>query len=94
MIFTQSQTPRGTVLVATVTDWRYLLALRPVAHRSRGVISHQIQPGAAISGADWLRVSALIEAAITGKDDGAVARVRIPVKLAETLQDMARESRE
>ena len=87
MIYTASQTPTETVLVAQVAAWRALLFIQPIPRG--GSISHVQQPGERFSQAEWRDIAGRITQAIDGKDDDAVVRIAFARESAAKLVDAA-----
>lgn len=88
MIYTQSQTPTETVLVAQVAAWRALLTLQVLPRG--GSISHVRRDGEAFSQAEWGDITTRIKQAVDGKDDEAVVRIWFDRDVAARLVDAAR----
>lgn len=74
-------------LLARVEDWRTLLESRPMPG-GNWTVRYQAQPGESMSDAQWVEVATIIRRAISGLDDGAVARVRLSADLASRLIKM------
>lgn len=87
MIYTMSQTPTETVLVAKVATWRSILVIQPVP--SGGPISHIRQPGDVFSQAEWRDIAARIKKAIDGKDDDNTVRISFDREQAQAVLGMA-----
>ena len=90
MIYTTSQTPTETALVAKVAVWRTLLIIHPVP--SGGPISHTRQPGEVFSQAEWRDIATRIKKAIDGKDDDNTVRIWFDREQAQAVVDAARSS--
>lgn len=93
MIYTASQTPTETELVATAATWKALLALRSIPRG--GSVSHQPsmdkrKPNEPMSDADWRDTANAITRAIGDRDDEAVVRVRLPADKAAAVVEMAK----
>ena len=85
MIYTMSQTPTETVLVAKVAVWRALLGIQSVPRG--GSISHVKQPGETFSQAEWRDIANRITKAIDGKDEGDTVRIWFDRDVATRLVD-------
>lgn len=85
MIYTQSQTPTETVLVAKVAAWRALLGIQSLPRGSS--ISHVKQPGEVFSQAEWRDIANRITKAIDGKDDDNTVRIWFDRDVATQLVD-------
>ena len=88
MIYTMSQTPTETALVAKVAAWRALLGIQSLPRGSS--ISHVKKPGETFSQAEWRDIANRITKAVDGKDDSEVVRITFARDVASRLVDAAR----
>ena len=88
MIYTMSQTPTETVLVAKVDAWRALLGIQSLPRG--GSISHVKQPGETFSQAEWRDIANRITKAVDGKDEGDTVRITFARDVATRLVGASR----
>lgn len=88
MIYTMSQTPTETVLVARVDVWRTLLDIQSLPPGSS--ISHVKQPGERFAQNEWIDITGRITKAVDGKEDSEAVRITFERDFASQLVDAAR----